>query len=151
MQNIQIEILPQTEENKLYPQYDHDAQILEVSSKSQRPWPYGVDIDGVIIFDLDANRVLANFDLLIPKRLWREVPEIKPQSSMRRGDLVFSTNSIRQKSFHLPIKVTTDSMGSLIVIHFGEASSKISAISLSERCFALVDENVLFGFFIRLQ
>jgi len=151
MQSIQIEVLPQTEENKLYPRYDQDAQILEVSSKAQRPWPYGVDIDGTIIFDLDANCVLANFDLLIPKRLWREVSTIKPQLSTHTGALLFSANSIRHKSFHIPIKVITESRGRVVVIYFGEVHPGFSVISLSEQCFALANKSVLFGFFIRLQ
>lgn len=150
MSTIHVEILAQTAENKLYPQYDQEAQILEVSSKSQRSWSYGVDIDGTIVFDLDTNRVLVNFDLLISKKLWRVVPNLELRTSARKGMLSFSMASIKHKSFHLPITVLTNKSQSEVLIRFGETKSGTTAISLSEKCIALVSADVLVGFFVSI-
>lgn len=63
MTGIVVVTAPPTIAGRLYPRYVEDAGILAVQSKVMRPWPFGVDIDGRIVFDLDADRTLANFDL----------------------------------------------------------------------------------------
>jgi hypothetical protein len=51
--------------------YDKESDILAVSSETPRDWPDGVDVDGNIVFDLDAQRALANFDVHIGRGLWK--------------------------------------------------------------------------------
>ena len=73
---------------------------MAVESRVARPWPFGVNIDGVLVCDLDDWRVLANFDLYIPRRRWKterageETPKIAPP-----GDLAFTPETVKTKSF----------------------------------------------------
>ena len=56
--------------NELIPYYDTESNILEIRNRHVFDWPYGFDIDGNIVFDLDKNKELSNVDILIPKELW---------------------------------------------------------------------------------
>lgn len=150
MKEIRVELSRPTARGRLYPRYNNEADLLEVGSSVPREWTYGIDIDGTVIFDIDADRILANFDLLIPKRLW-EVTSIplNPHSS-RQVDLRISEGSITHKSFHLPLTVMTNHSRSCAYILFGTTESSTSWITLSDSCLALVLQDRLRGFFVKL-
>jgi hypothetical protein len=71
MSSIKVSVPPPTEAGRLYPRYVKDARILAVESTVARPWPFGVNIDGTRICDLDEWRVLANFDVHWPRSRWK--------------------------------------------------------------------------------
>lgn len=148
MDEIKIHLRPPTAHGRLYPRYDAEADLLEVGSSIPRDWPYGVDIDGTLIFDLDANRVLANFDLLIRKDLWKVVPLFEWPHALREADIEFSEETIKHKSFNLPIEVQTDQNRSCARILFGGTEHAGTWIALSENCMSLVAKDRLLGFFV---
>lgn len=71
MKFIEVRLREAKPRDELFPQYDEDADLLEVRSRVPKAWPFGIDIDGAIIIDVDAELTLANVDLLIPRSLWR--------------------------------------------------------------------------------
>jgi hypothetical protein len=119
MDEIKVHLQPPTAHGRLYPRYDAEADLLEVGSSIPRDWLYGVDINGTSIFDLDANRVLANFDLLIRKNLWKVVPLPEWPHASREADIEFSEETIKHKSFNVPLEVQTDQNRSYARILFG--------------------------------
>ncbi len=148
---IRIRLQNPTERGRLYPRYDEEADVLEVGSSVQRDWLYGVDIDGNVVFDLDSDRVLANFDLLVPKYLWKVTESAGRWSSpSQEADLQFHRETLKHKSFHLPLEVTTDEKRSLVSIRFGEVNQQARVIILSESCLALVEADHLLGFLLKL-
>ncbi|GEM_PF-2104830 len=150
MRAIKVTVLPPTEQGRLYPRYDIEAQILEVSSRVPRSWPFGIDIDGCIIFDIDSDFRLANFDLLIPRRLWRIDPTVAWQLPTTAGDLQISRTSIRHKSFHLPLRVRTNSDRTVVVIRFSISPYSPVEIALSDQCTAQLTGQRLDGFVVVL-
>jgi len=137
-----------TDEGRLYARYDDAAGILVAESRIERPWPFGVDIDGRIVFDLDDQRALANFDLHVPKNRWKsdlkeEVPGIAPP-----GDLLFAPETIALKSFSLPLRVRTDPLSRRLRIEFG-THQPTRAVALSASCIALLSADELVGFAIK--
>lgn len=150
MKNIVVSVGPQTTSSKLYPRYDKEAEVLAISSTVQNSWPFGVDIDGTIIFDIGADNVLANIDLLVPKKMWKEKWGIDLPRPSRSGGLMFSQETITQKSFHLPIDITTNKSKSIVSIVFGEKPPDQTVVSLSEKCFALLNGKLLNGFLVLL-
>ena len=123
--------------------------MLVVESEIERPWPFAVDVDGNLVFDLDEQRVLANFDLHIPNKLWAKglpahLPHIAPP-----GDLVFSLEAVRQKSFSFPLRVATDSRGQRVLIEFMNIGFD-SVVGLSDACIGLVLGHELAGFVVTL-
>ena len=68
---IEVFLRSPTDGRRLHPHYDEDADILEVGASSQGEWPYGVDVNGNVVFVLDASRILSNFDVLIGRRYWK--------------------------------------------------------------------------------
>ena len=94
MSGICVSVGPSTESARLFPRYDRESDILEVTSGVPRDWAFGVDIDGNIVFDVDSSRVLSNFDLLIPERLWeRGLRQLWPERG-RMGSLVFAPETL---------------------------------------------------------
>lgn len=151
MEAIRVKLRDATERGRLYPRYDEEADVLELSSTVPRDWPHGIDIDGRIIFDLDADRVLVNLDLLIPRRRWKITPSLEPPQASRSADLEIAEISLAHKSFHLPLEVTTNEPRSCARILFGKVEHQSSQVALSSRCLAFIEEDRLIGFFVRLE
>ena len=148
MQRITVTVRPPTKQGRLYPRYGKEAGILAVESEVERPWPFGVDIDGNLVFDLDAQRVLANFDLHIPRNLWMPGISIALPHALP-GDIVFSSETVAHKSFNLPLRVTTDSYGQRVLIEIADISPT-GAVALSDACIGLLSGTELAGFFVKL-
>lgn len=148
MTGIMVSVSPPTNRGRLYPRYDEATGILVAESRVERPWPFGVDIDGRIVFDLDDQRVLANFDLHVPKNRWKkdleeEVPAIAPP-----GDLVFASEATAIRSFSLPLRVRADPLSRRLRIEFGTGQPD-RAVALSASCTALLSAGELVGFAIK--
>lgn len=147
MNGIAVSVTPPTRGGRLYPRYDRAAGILAVQSNVQRPWPFGVDIDGRLVFDLDDQRVLANFDLHVPKSRWTRGP-VETFPSAQPGDLIFSLETVQKKSFSLPLSIRTDSEAKYLRVEFGSIEPN-RAIGLSDVCVALLSSDQLVGFVIQ--
>ena len=145
---INVLIQPPTKRGRLYPRYDKDAGILVLESREPRAWPYGLDIDGVIVFDIDETRVLANLDLHMRADLWERTSSPFWPNKVKSGDLAFPDEMLKVKSFHLPLRVRTNPNVHYIRIDIGEREIQ-EYIALSDECLALVTEDQLVGFLIR--
>jgi hypothetical protein len=148
---IHVQLRQLTPGGALYPRYVEDAGILAVESRVARDWPYGIDIDGLIVFDIDADRVLANFDLHIAKRYWKVAPPERRPRPARTASLEFARDSIEHKSFHLPLRVRTDATRSFALIEIGDLRSEGVWAALSEYCMVRVDSDCLTGLFVVLK
>jgi hypothetical protein len=149
MSNIRVSILPATNECRLYPKYDVESDILTVTSLVPREWPYGVDIDGNIVFDLDSNRILANFDLHKGRHLWEPGLVQDWPGEAAAGGIVFLPETIKHKSFQLPLQVQYDTQQGIVRIDF-DIEQGHSAVLLSDDCIALLADDMLTGFLVRV-
>src|SRR5689334_2833287 len=148
MSGIVVSVANPTDRGRLYSRYDNSAGILVVQSRVDRPWPFGVDIDGRLVFDLDRTRTLANFDLHVPKNRWRKGRiEARVRPDAVPGDLIFTPETIAAKSFSLPLSVTIAPSGRHLAITFGEREPDC-AVSLSEFCVAFLAMSDLVGFML---
>jgi hypothetical protein len=145
---ILVSVAPPTSHGRLYPRYDKASGILAAESKVERPWPFGIDIDGRLIFDVDQQGVLANFDLHVPRDRWQKNLEDELPRIASPGDLVFSSEAIATKSFSLPLQVRTDRLSCRLRIEFGW-NKPDRAIALSDSCVALLSADELVGFAIK--
>lgn len=148
MSGIRISVLPPSREGKLLPKYDAESDILSASSPVTRDWPYGVDIDGNIVFDLDAARVLANFDLHVGRRLWERTAAHSWPDNAPRGTLVFSPDAIERKSFTSPLRVKYSESQGVVRIEF-DTLAPDRMLGLSDDCIALLARDQLVGFVVR--
>jgi len=137
-----------TREGQLKPSYDPDADLLAVTSESDSDWPYGIDIDGNIVFDLNASRVLANFDLHVAQRLWQKGATLDWPEGVPTGSLIFAEAALQQKSFSLPLRLPYDPDHGILRIEFGTMKASES-LALSDSCVALLSNGYLVGFLIR--
>lgn len=141
-----------TRHNRIFPHYDREADILSVSTHERVDWPYGVDIDGNIVFDLNKDKILVNFDLLIGRQRWKRMPlHWQWPAQAKEMDLGFSDTTICKKSFSLPIQVFTDQRTKNLTIQFDKSPDHGIAVRLSNACAAFLHKDRLLGFFIRLD
>lgn len=149
MTGIMVSVTPPTDRGRLYPRYDEATGILVAESRIERPWPFGVNIDGRIVFDLDDQRVLANFDLHVPRHRWKkDIQEEEFPAIARSGDLVFAAETVATKTFSLSLRVRTDSHSRQLRIEFG-TDLPTGAVALSAACIALLSAGELVGFVIK--
>lgn len=149
---LRVELRPATGAGRLYPRYG--ADILSLESRLRRPWAYGVNLDSLIIFDLDADRVLANVDVLLPRRRWRTARALDVPRVWKQADLIFTPETVAHKNFSLPISTAAVEHKTRVRIEFGSPANTpapaVRAIALSEACLALVQDDILIGFDVTL-
>ena len=150
MTQIGVKVGPAATAGALEPRYDEEAAILAAESPVASEWVFGVDIDGRMVFDLAADRTLANVDLHIGRSRWIADEGIQWPRSMQEGVIVFDEDAIATKSFHLPIRVSFDPREELVHVAIGDVSGDNRSVCLAERCVALVDGGSLAGFLFRL-
>lgn len=145
MSGIEVAVKSPTNAGRLYPKYDGESGILAVGSRIERPWPFGVDIDGRMVFDLDSQKRLANFDLHIPRNRWIKDLEEDISIVAIPGDLEFSQDTISRKSFNLALRARTDQTMRRLSIEIGSAKPD-RVIALSNSCVAFIAKHELVGF-----
>jgi hypothetical protein len=147
-----VTLQPPTTNGRLYPALDASTQIFELTSRVLRPWTNGADIDGRILFDTDEAFLLANVELVISRRLWREVSDIQMPICSKAADIQFTERTLRTKSFTASITVQTNRRRDMVLIRWGTWSSDAEWIRLSDDALALVaDKSNLIGFFAKLS
>jgi len=133
----------------LLPEYNIEADLLEISSKISRQWKYGMNINGNLIFDIDNDLKIANCDLLIPKRLWKKKGRL-PFDIISEGqnytDISFSKSSIEIKNFNIEIEVFSFKDNVYILL---DKPNKVVINKLSDKCEVLTFNNELKGFIVR--
>lgn len=148
---LRVEVRAPSENGRLWPRYVVDSGILVLESRVLRPWPYGVNVDNVVICDLDADRVLANVDIQAKRRVWRRVsPFPEGPTAAERGDLALSVGTIKHRFFHPPVDVRSNYDRSRVLVWFSSRRKASRAIELSPRCFALLHDDCLLGFYVTL-
>lgn len=148
VRGIAVSVAPPTDRGRLYPRYDESAGILAIESRFERPWPFGVDIDGRVIFDIDEDGLLANVDLHVPKARWKKDLKDDVAIVAPAGDLIFSRETIAKKSFSFPLGMRADPGLRRLRIEFGTERLD-RAIALSGSCIALLSAGELIGFAIK--
>lgn len=149
MNGIEVVTRSPTPAGRLLPRYDEVANILVLESPEQREWPYGIDVDGRIIFDIDDERVLANCDLHIGRDRWESDAGMDWPSDAQAGDILFSLAAVETKTFSLPLRVTLDRAQRRVRIEIGTLSPD-RFVALAERCIACISKGQLAGFFVQL-
>ena len=147
MNGIEVVVTPSTAAGKLYPHYEEEAGILTLESNIRREWPFGVDVDGSLVFDLDERRILANFDLHVPRDRWEKYTGQSPSVVAQPGNLEFTEETIKQKSFSLALRVRFDEDKSRMRIELGDHQAD-RMVALSESCIALLKKTELVGFLV---
>lgn len=150
MRDIEVLIHDPCPAGRLIPRYDTEAKVLEVGSGAGGAWVYGVNVGAEIVFDLNQERILVNFDLLIARRLWRIAPLLALPRPCQQAALVFTERTLRHKSFGLPVTVTTDARHSYAMIALRRMTSGMLWVELSPQCLAAIRDTTLYGFFVRL-
>lgn len=143
MNGLAVVIASPTNKGRLHTRYDREAEVLIAESRVERPWPFGIDIDGSIIFDLDEERRLACVDVHTPKRYW--IDGAGPTFAKRppAGDLVFTEEAVLLKSFSQRIRITRDRTRQLVHVEFDSNQQDPRLAALSDSCIGHVSGGML--------
>lgn len=159
MTAIRVSLSEPTTAGRLKASYDKESGILVAESTVQRPWDYGIDIDGVVVFDMDASRLVAAIDVHVPRRLWAHAERCWRPARARKRDLRICKSSIEQKSLSMPIVVCGIGDNRQVLALLGRGLSEwnehaqqegVFEVELSSSCTAFVCADALVGIWFSL-
>lgn len=148
MTGIPVSVAPPTPEGRLYPRYQNSIGILTLSTNTPRPCPFGINIDGSLIFDFDEVGVLAGVELVIPMSAWKGKASTSTPSGAA-GNLLLSAPERASTDYGWPVSVSKNVQTDAARIAFGSGRYNRS-VRLSETCFALLLDDQLTGFWFML-
>jgi hypothetical protein len=172
MTEILVQLHPHTEMGRM--DYFRDNQIESdltfIESPVERQMAFTLNVNGGFVnFMFDVNRVLMNVEFICSRRSWAmDAFEWLPPTPARFADLGFVDVRLDDGSLVVPYKetrsfdyefydadeidmtfITNPSFDYLRVL-FGHDRIEGEWIGLSEQCCALIHQNSLRGFFIKL-
>ncbi|MDO1450207.1 hypothetical protein Q0590_28260 [Rhodocytophaga aerolata] len=156
MNDIIVKKVMSSDYGFLIPRYDKESGILEITSRKSKEWIYGIDIDGVIIFDIDEDLIIENLDVCVDKKYWKKVDNFPDWNLIEDKiyNLKVDASSIKIKSFNYgDIKLFTDKRSESLMITFNLSSQNeiLKMYKVSNHCFCFINEDILQGFFINLK
>jgi hypothetical protein len=112
---------------------------------------FSVNINNKVLLGIDEFLILNNVEILVPKRAWiRKIEHEYPDANVV-SNIGFSGILQRNTFLEMPVKVITDMSYSFAYVLFGKEETEGQLwVELSNQCLALLYENRLHGFFIRL-
>lgn len=143
---IRINRSEKTREGRLYPRYVGGVGLI-LETNVERDWVNGFDIEGSIIFDVDQHNTLCSVEILLEKKYWIEKKIEFHHRTWKEMDLSVSESVTEEKSFDINWKVYKDSNSGLLLIDFG-VGEKVDCVCLSAKCWAIIRDGCLVGFYI---
>ena len=153
MENILVQFRPQTVNSRLLYKYDAqtDQFLIYVKSAIRKQRMARVNVSGGrMLLGVDNERIIESIEFIIRKRAWKVAPLDEFPISQFPADLLLVQETINQRTFEIPVKVTTDERYSYMNVIIGEREQGGIWVELSNQCLALVIENRLKGVFIKL-
>lgn len=155
MAGIPVSVAPPTPEGRLYPRYQNSIGILTLTTDMPRPCPFGIDIDGSLIFDFDEGGVLAGVELLLPMSAWKgKAGTSKPSGAAGKpsgaaGNLLLPAPQRAPTDYGWRVTVSKNVHTDAARIAFGSGDYN-RAVELSESCCALLLDDKLTGLWFTL-
>lgn len=151
MSGLAVERRAPTAKATLVPSYDEESNVLTIESPMERPWPFGVNIDGLVLLDLDDERVLAAVEILVPRGCWKKVDALPDWPLFKqRSDLILKTDVVATKMHRLPVSVVSDKLGKDVFTSFGSLEPD-HWVQLADNALAAIRDGDLQGFRVRLE
>jgi hypothetical protein len=154
VQRFAVEIGEPSDAVLLYPTLsDGDLNIeMPMEHKPAAGFPFGGDVNALLIFDLDDRRTLCGIEVLLPETRWQHVerlprlPEQVPAQTLR-----LLGNNV-ELAFEGPDpKFEYVSSADALVIAIEPQSASARWVGLSGECFAYVNDGFLGGFVTYLK
>lgn len=153
MHELQIILRPTIEEGRLIYQQDPEVAdyLIYIKSPQFTKTVYRVELEDPVLFRLNANRILHNVKIVIPRHAWTIVPPRAIPEVSITASLEFSLATIQQRSFDLRAEVTTDPAYTYAVVTWGQPEQATMWVALSSSCWALIADDRFKGCFILLR
>jgi hypothetical protein len=148
---INVQLIDPVEGGHLYPRYVEDAHLLAVEATAPPvPWPLGITVGGSVVFDLDEERILVNFDVHWHRDNWIGLSAwVRPKAACR-ARLRFTEETLRRGDFHGAVVVTTNPDRTEVRVQLDRPAGAGEWVELSDRCLAWLEGDRLLGFYLKL-
>lgn len=148
MSRVRVTALARRPGDALHVRYDSDVDILVAECAVPHAWTLGVDVDGRIVFDLDAERVLRNLDFHIPRRRW--APATHPWlDGASPAALRFDAETVAHKSLSIDLRATFDAARRVACVRLGPDPASVMRLALGPDCAADVADGTLCALWFR--
>ncbi len=126
-------------------------KTLDLVSEPSRSWPYGVNVDNLMILDFDADAILSHVEILIPVARWHVEDPFPALPRTRQSADVRLAQPSRHAFITSQVLGRTNTDRSSAIITFGLLRNESKAVELSSLCHALIEEDYLIGFAVCLK
>jgi hypothetical protein len=150
---FEINLLEPTNEGRIYysPDPTLEPRILFIRSKIRWAESYGINIEGgSILLSLDQNRILRSVEFIYHQRIWKKSYIDIPKPKYAK-DIQFVNAINRRVAFDMDVTAKTDENYRYVQFRFFDLEGEGDWVSLSEQCCALIVNNYLCGFFVKLK
>jgi hypothetical protein len=151
---LRVSLQPPTDRGRLYYRLDPqvDSHLLFVSNPIKRRSEYEVNIDGGrAMLDIDHERVLYKVECVIMRRAWKRMTNLPKPVAFVSADLHFDHLVERHTELDLNVTIATDPTYAQALVTIEKEQANGSWVALSEHVYALVDDNLLRGFYVNLK
>lgn len=157
LNELHIKLREPTTRGRLYYCTDPDVADHLIYLRSLAPSKeigHSINVKGgTVLFGADEYHLIRSVEVIIPKHHWVIDPLLYPPNPNKLADIELIEVSHRKEWIewqNRSITVISNEIGSYIKIVFGEPETTANWIELSEQCLAMVIEDRLNGFFIKL-
>ena len=150
MNGIRVELGKATPEGRIYPRYDEESQLIIAGNRLVREWPFGINIDSTVILDAGPDRVLASVEVIMRRELWSLDECFGRPRRGKAANLVLTKQALLDPDYSLAVIISTNGARSAALVSFGGIGGNLQGIELSGGCTALIDGDMLQGFFFDL-
>ena len=154
MNEIQVRLLEQSENGRLYYRPDHQVHpfvyYLE-NPKKEKKRAFSINIDSAVIIDLNKDYLVQSVEFNIHKKIWQSTPDLIIPAISISADIhvtnLKETNALVEKQ----VTSKTNYNQSITLFTWMEVNSDGNWIKLSDQCFAYILDSYLGGFLVQFN
>jgi hypothetical protein len=128
------------------------GDIVVAESDLKRPWPYGVNIESLVLMDFDENRVLAHVEVLVRRSLWRAANSFN--RSIRKSlvaDVLIADTKQKSNFVEAELSIHYVSEDHSLYVTLSDGDEVVDRVVLSDTVDIYVWEGALVGMRVSVQ
>lgn len=146
---IEVSVVPADAQTAIHIRIDPQSQMMIAQSANESPWPYGINIDNLLILDFNADKILSSFELMLPTTMWPE-GNLSKLTQIGEGALKLRGDVDTSRYIEENVLVKVNKQTNLVELRLGNGAGG-SLVQLSNQCYAILNGDNLVGFRIDLS
>lgn len=160
MMSKRFDILPRlpvgvnraTGKGTLAPIFMGEDLMLEAPGAEAGEFPFGANVDSLLIFDMDAGHIVERIEILVPRPRWVTTDDVFPAAPrVKRAALTITGSAPEVYVEDLTPSFRFNPSSGQLAIEIEPWSMTATHVPLSKRCRAVLNDDFLAGLVVELQ